>query len=479
MPIRELPPRPNLEQYKKQAKDLVKSVEARAPEAIDRVRQHHPRLAFADPNGVRVALADAQWVIAREHGFASWSTFAHHVETLANGAAAHAIWGQAQSAIVAGDADHLQRLLDEHRSLFRTTEPPPYVPRGPRPDYSTLNARAIVAQEHDFADWNAFTRFAEALNDPLAATARFEHAVDAVVIGDLDKLRQLLLTHPDLAQDRSSRRHRSSLLHYVGANGVEAFRQRTPPNAATIAALLLDYGADIDATADMYGGNARTLGLVATSIHPKLAGIQEDLMELLITRGASIVADASIVNGCLANGRDTIAAVLVARGAPLDLEGAAGLGRLDAVRTFFDTSGGLAATATTTQLLDGFSWACEYGHTDVVEFLLDCGVDVDSVLKPHHQTGLHWAALGGHTDLVERLLARGAQVDVMDGRWGTTPLMWCLYRWSEEDGRNPRQCGVARRLVDAGAAVRAEWLIESKVRSDAAMVQALTHSRRD
>ena len=29
--------------------------------------------------------------------------------------------------------------------------------------------------------------------------------------------------------------HRATLLHYVGANGVEAYRQKTPPNATEIA----------------------------------------------------------------------------------------------------------------------------------------------------------------------------------------------------------------------------------------------------
>jgi len=39
------------------------------------------------------------------------------------------------------------------------------------------------------------------------------------------------------------RRHHATLLHYVGANGIESFRQKTPANAVDIARLLLDAGA--------------------------------------------------------------------------------------------------------------------------------------------------------------------------------------------------------------------------------------------
>ena len=38
------------------------------------------------------------------------------------------------------------------------------------------------------------------------------------------------MRRPELIRQRSSREHRSTLLHYVSANGIEDFRQRTPPN---------------------------------------------------------------------------------------------------------------------------------------------------------------------------------------------------------------------------------------------------------
>jgi ankyrin repeat protein len=84
MPDRDLPARPNLEQYKKQAKDLVKSFALGDPQALARIKRHHPRFnKLLEPNlhSAPFALTDSHLVIAREHGFESWPKFAHHIET--------------------------------------------------------------------------------------------------------------------------------------------------------------------------------------------------------------------------------------------------------------------------------------------------------------------------------------------------------------------------------------------------------------
>jgi ankyrin repeat protein len=75
-----LPARPNLEQYKKQAKDLVRDCGLGITDALVRVKRHHPR--FHNLPESLVALTDAQLVIAREHGFETWPKFAKHVEML-------------------------------------------------------------------------------------------------------------------------------------------------------------------------------------------------------------------------------------------------------------------------------------------------------------------------------------------------------------------------------------------------------------
>jgi hypothetical protein len=71
-----LPPRPNLDFYRKQAKQLVRDVRAGAAQAFERMR---PQLRHI------VSLADAQLVIAREQGFESWAAFQQSVARSAEG----------------------------------------------------------------------------------------------------------------------------------------------------------------------------------------------------------------------------------------------------------------------------------------------------------------------------------------------------------------------------------------------------------
>jgi hypothetical protein len=143
-------------------------------------------------------------------------------------------------------------------------------------------ARATMAREHGYGDWGEVLASAtEARFDPL-----FEHAADCVVHGELDLLRALLAQRPDLATARSPFGHRATLLHYVGANGVETYRQCAPLNAPQVAQLLLDAGADPAAEASMYGG-ATTLELVQTSEHPHRAGTTKAIVEVLQSAGCS------------------------------------------------------------------------------------------------------------------------------------------------------------------------------------------------
>ena len=387
MDAKPLPARPSLEQYKKQAKDLLKAFRSSDAKAMDRARKNHPRMrkiAEADFEHTRLALADAQLVIAREHAFESWPRFAKHIESLAR-----------KSSVV----------------------------------------------------------------------SKFEAAVDAIVSGDVVTLERLLREDPELIRTRSTREHRATLLHYVSANGVEDFRQKTPKNIVAIAELLLAAGAAVDAEADMYGGGATTLGLAATSVHPEKAGVQIALMETLLSHGAAIdtgggesYTKRGAVIGCLANGRAQAAEFLAQRGARLDLEGAAGLGRLDLVKSFFSPDGSLQANATKAQMEAGFKWACEYGQTAVVKFLLERGVDVAS--ESGGMTGLHWAAHGGHLEIIQLLLERNAPLEVKN-IYGGTVLGQAL--WSSiNSGLDVDYVPVIERLISAGAKVNPKWSTGNK-----------------
>ena len=147
-----LPPRPNVEHYKRLAKDLVKSCRSGDPAAIatwafrwvDTLAAHqresgalrdrtevtgratqveefaHTKLSSAGAlSSARCRLADAQFVIARAHGFLSWPKFISHIESLDRASSPVSAFEAAAHAVVAGDATTLRRLLREHPGLIR------------------------------------------------------------------------------------------------------------------------------------------------------------------------------------------------------------------------------------------------------------------------------------------------------------------------------------------------------------------------
>jgi ankyrin repeat protein len=77
-PTSKLPARPSLEQLRKQAKDLLRAARAGDTDALARIHR-----ARRDASETAPILADAQLVIARDHGFAHWAELARHVRDLA------------------------------------------------------------------------------------------------------------------------------------------------------------------------------------------------------------------------------------------------------------------------------------------------------------------------------------------------------------------------------------------------------------
>jgi hypothetical protein len=400
-----LPLRPSVEQYKKLAKDLLRISKSGDPAALSEwskqwvvtlvelagltialempVRvdrwgaqvEEFARSKLASPESKPCVLADAQFVLARLHGFASWPKFARHIDELAH--------------------------LD-------------------------------------------------------SSVSRFESAADAIIKGDLATLRRLLREDPDLVRARSTREHHATLLHYVAANGVEGYRQRTPKNAVELAEMLLRAGAEVDATAEIYGGGATTLGLAATSVHPQRAGVQIALLALLLDRGAQMEHEGlagnrqSLIKACLANGRGEAAEFLSHHRVSLDLEEAAAVGNLDAVRSFFNYDGALIQIAMEEQLREGFLWACQYGRNRVVEFLIGRGFDL-STQGHDGQTGLHCAVIGTQFETVKLLLKHGAPLETRNVYGGTVlgQALWSAFNADSASGYLP----IIEELLAAGARV--------------------------
>lgn len=322
-------------------------------------------------------------------------------------------------------------------------------------------AQFVIARSFGFTSWPRLTRHLEEMEHRTSAVSEFETAADAIVCGDLKTLKELLGRNSSLIRQRSTREHGATLLHYTSANGVEGYRQKTPRNIVQIARFLLESGANVEAEADVYGGGCTTLGLAATSVHPELAGVQEPLLQLLLDHGARIDKPNLAGNGqsavvaCLANGRPKAAAFLASRGATLSLESAAGAGRLDDVETFFRADGTLVPWATKRELQAGFLWTCMYGHEDVVDFLLKHGADFRDTAGTG-ATGLHWAAGGGHIGIVKRLLELGSPLEEMN-RWGGYVLGHAGHGF-ERDTSKVDFIPTFEALLRAGAKIQGPWL---------------------
>jgi ankyrin repeat protein len=96
----------------------------------------------------------------------------------------------------------------------------------------------------------------------------------------------------------------------------------------------------------------------------------------------------------------------------------------------------------------GFLYACVYGHTEIVEFLLERGVDPASH-GGDGQTGLHSAVIGGHIEIIKLLLKRNPPLEAKN-IYGGTVLGQAL--WSAAHS-NDTECyiEIIEMLIAAGA----------------------------
>jgi len=338
------------------------------------------------------------------------------------------------------------RFLDEKITWRRK-----FIPASEIRDASlTLDdARLALARNYSFLDWPALATHVTAVAQD-GPVHEFEAAVEAVVNGDIAALEAALRRNPTLVHARSSRIcnlappiHGAALLHYVAANGVEGYRQKTPPNAVTIARALLTARAEPDAEADLYGSGATTMGLLVSSEHPAKAGLSAPLVELLLDFGAEIEGRGVQTWGgplftALAFGQIDAAKALARRGARIRLAEAAGLGLEE---EFIRLLPGAHAGARHCAL----ALAAQHGHDAIVRALLDAGEDPNRFNPPGthgHSTALHQAALSGHKAVVQLLVERGARLDIRDKVWLGTPLGWA---------KHGRQARIIQFLCSRGA----------------------------
>ena len=235
----------NLRQLKNQAKDLCSACRAGNPEAIGRITQTHPKFAGRTPAeiaGTDIALADAQFVIARELGFDSWPKLKKHLESrLPSPANMH--------ELVTGDDLHaMQEAVDQAPDLVNQLNE-----SGLPPLYTAALYRN--------------TRAVNFLLDHGAVVDIFACAY----LGRASDAEALLKQNPDLA--RATTASGMTALHYAALAG-----------HAAVAELLVRYHADVNAL----NGRGHTPLMQACHAGPWKSEPAAEIIQLLLDHKAHI-----------------------------------------------------------------------------------------------------------------------------------------------------------------------------------------------
>jgi ankyrin repeat protein len=313
------------------------------------------------------------------------------------------------------------------------------------------DAQLVLAREYGLESWARLKQRVEIASRVAKFTPhpRFDDAVAAMDYGDLDRLRRLITSDPTLVQARTNLDPpygyftAATLLHHVAGNPSRGrLSGQLPPlpqNSAGIARLLLDAGADVMArTLGPHGGT--TMGLLITSKQASDANVTGPLIDVLLAYGAKLdVTSEDALDGALANHAPRAAEKMIELGAKGDVLAAAALGRMDWLRTFFDSEGLLRSrprrNGQEMPARDAIGLALLYAYVreqrDAVEFLLDKDANWN-MTGVNNGTILHRAAWDGDLAMVQRLVAKGADISNRDNPFNSTPLSWAQHNKQDE-----------------------------------------------
>ncbi len=493
----QLPSRPNLDQLRKQAKDLLAAWQAGDAEALSALREHHPGATKKEMPAGDLRLADAQLVTARRYGFPNWPRMKEEVE-LANLAFAERVdrfvraatdgstgpvdgpfllakrilerdpaiaQADVYTALVLGDVDAVRRRIERDPEWVRQKggplqrEPLLYVTYSKFHRESPQIAEGLLEISRRLLDMGAdpdAAFLAESWASPLRSL------LGACGVANFPAMAELLLDRGATIDDGESLYHSLEhadtrcleLLLARGANpkGTNALNHAFDFRGVERIQRLLEHGADPN---ESMGHNGRPIFWAIER------GRERAELELLVAHGADIHArhldGRSAYQMALRYGNSSAAAYLAELGAATEATPferfveACGRGDLDMARRLIarDPLENLSKMEHR-----AYVKLAERGKTATIASMIDLGFPVNA-RGEHGQTALHWAAWHGWRETAAALLSRGVALEAKEDEFGATPLGWAIHgcdNWPNPDGDYP---GVVRLLLEAGAKVMA------------------------
>ena len=266
----------------------------------------------------------------------------------------------------------------------------------------------------------------------------FEVAIEAIISGDTSTLQQIIDENPNITQEQSTAEHQATLLHYVSANGVEDDKQKTPDNIVEIAKILLEAGANPNQVTNIYEGGNGSTALVAlvSSSHPAKAGKMDELVRLYCQYADpdGIEKEQYPLATAISFRYPQAIKALVDSGATVDnIIHAAAIGNLAMVKDLFKTdlppytnSFGMTTEAQSELHELALSAACMAGHLEIVQFLVEAGVDIEAKASVEDGSALNEASISNRIEVVKYLLSKNADTASQDHQ-GFTALHWAAW----------------------------------------------------
>jgi ankyrin repeat protein len=487
---RTFPARPDLEQQKKLAKELLRAFRGGDPEAIARIRA-------ALPDKAVLSLADAQFVLAREYGFASWRELKERIAREVEDRRPPV--ERFTRAVRDGDAASVRALLERHDAVRAVLDAPIFAFDSPALVAAAEHVDVIDVLLAFGADPNRRSGWWAGGFHPLhvargAAAARLIAAgavADACAAAQLDRfdlLAAMLADDPARVHERGG--DGQTPLHFARSPRVvdlllaagadpdarDVDHRSTPAqwmlgdDAATSRVELARYLVERGASADIF--LAAALGL--TERARAMLEANPALLRLRTSQGEygerppssfhiyqwTLGPNLSPLHVAAKYGHETLAVMERFASDEERLLLACHRGDGVAARAIVDARPGIVSGLGDVErrALTDEAWAA---NAPAVELMLELGFDpsVPSASGPTGGTALHCAAWEGSVDCVVAILRRSAGRALLETReatYGGTPLSWCSHG-SVHCG-NPRadHAAVARALIAAGARVTPE-----------------------